>query len=781
MKRRMLSLLMVLAMLCTLVPTAFAKSSRWDIEIDTDEEDYYYFDEMYDEIAEALEDLDYDVSREYFYVEFSDEDDETDLCDDEAKYDYDDIDLDYIDDLYLDIDPDDDQWEGSYIVYDEDDEEVLYGDIIIYFSSRSSDYDVELTWAYEDDYYFDDDDTEEGVSVYEAIDDIVADELSSAKQKRIDDYYFTADRNSDDVADLEYDEDEKMWYLSTNDSGTWTGTWIAYEDVDGDGEYSSRYDEDILSGDIAIEVTTEAASGGDIIYTATVDDDVTLDAADFEDFWEDEYSKGTLEYVTFGSVSSRQGYLVDEDGDDISSKDKCYVDPGRNDIDLDYVTFEPKKGYTGPVSISFTAYGTNDRDRDTELKGTLTILYTEGEPETITYNVQSGSVTLDGDDFLDNYKDAMGTTAKTLQIKFLGVPANGTLYYKYDEKGEVELTSKNIGSYTFSTSSSASKSIEDVTYVPDSKGSGDTIEFACYDSDGLCYYGKVKFGVTVKEVTVSLSGTTAGVPFNSADFFGASQDMLGVTYMIFGTPSNGTLYKNWTGVTGTRVTASDKFAYTSTSTGYSSLNTLTYVPVTGYSGTVTIPFSAFTTAGTIINGKVSIKVTATATVVFTDVATTAWSYPYITRLASLGVVGGVTATTYGAKQQAKWGEALKMVMLGAGYPKPVELTGNNWAANYLTYAYNNGIVSSNKIDLTKSITRLEMAELAVRALKLQPSTSVKTGVTPPTDTTNGYVYTLYNLGIVSGDSSSGKNLYLPGSTLLRDEMAKIVCGVIDNK
>ena len=783
MKRRMLSWLMVLAMLCTLVPTAFARASRWDIEIDADvdDEDYYYFDEVYDEIAEEL---DYDEDTETYYVEFSDEDDETELCDDDAKNDYDDIDLDYVEDLYLDIDPDDDQWEGSYTVYDEDyEDEVLTGDIIIYFDGRSGDYDVELTWAYDDDYYFDDDDTEEGVSVYEAIDEILENELTDRAWKAIDwdnvVYDFSADRGSDDVADLEQDKRDE-WYLSINDTGVWTGKWTVYEDTNEDGKYDRS--EELLSGDISIEITTGAASGGDIIYTATVDDDVTLDVEDFEEFWEDEYSKGTLEYVIFGSVSSRQGELVDEDGEKLSTKDECYADPGRKDIDLGGVTFEPKKGYTGPVAIDFTAYGTNDRDKDTELKGTLTILYTEGEPEAITYNVQGDAVTLDGDDFLDNYKDTMGTSIKTLQIKFLDVPSNGTLYYDYNEKtGKgTELTSKNIGSYTFSTSSSASKSIDDVTYVPDSKGRSDTVKFACYDSGDLCYYGEVEFGVTVKEVTVSMSGTSAGVPFNAADFFGASQDMLGVTYMIFGTPSNGTLYKNWTGVTGTRVTASDKFSYTGSSTNYSSLSTLTYVPVTGYSGTATIPFSAFTTSGTIINGKVSIKVTAAPTVTFTDVPTTSWSYPYITRLASTGVVGGVTGTTYGPKQQVKWGEALKMVMLGAGYPKQVELSGNNWAANYLTYAYNNGIVTSNKIDLTKPITRLEMAELAVRALKMQPSTSVKAGITPPTDTVNGYVYTLYNLGIVSGDSSSGKNLYSPNSTLLRDEMAKIVCGVMDH-
>ena len=778
---------MVLAMLCTLVPTAFAASSN-DIEIDADvdSDDTYYFDEVYDAIAEELK---YDWKSETYYVKFTDDDDESDLCDDEDEivdedYDYRYIDLDYVEYLYLDVDPDDDQWEGSYTVYDEDDDKVLSGDIIIYFDGRSGDYNVELTWAYDDDYYFDDDNTEEGMSVYDAIDEVLYDELTDREWDTVDwdivDYDFTADRNSDEVAELEYD---KEWYLSLYDTGVWSGTWTVYEDVDKDGKYDR--DEEVLSGDMYIEITTAAASGGDIIYTATTDDDVTLDVADFEEFWEDEYSRGTLEYVTFGSVSSRQGYLVDEDGDDLTTRDKCYVDPGRNDIDLDQVTFEPKKGYTGPVSIDFTAYGTTSSSSSStkELKGTLTILYTEGEPEAITYNVQGDAITLDGDDFLDNYEDTMGTTARTLQIKFLDVPSNGTLYYNYNEKTEkgTELTSKNIGSYTFSTSSSASRSIEDVTYVPDNGGRSDTIGFACYTSGGdLCYYGEVTFGVTVKEVTVSMTSTSAGVTFNAADFFGASQDMLGVTYMIFGTASNGTLYKNWNGVTGTRVTASDKFSYMSSVTGYTSVGTLTYVPVTGYSGTVTIPFSAFTTGGVIINGKVSIKVTATATVVFSDVSTTAWSYPYITRLASLGVVGGVTGTTYGPKQQVKWGEALKMVLLGAGYPTQVELSGNNWAANYLTYAYNNGIVSSNKIDLTKPITRLEMAELAVKALKMQPSTSVNTGITPPTDTVNGYVYTLYNLGIVSGDSSSGRNRYSPSSTLLRDEMAKIVCGVMDH-
>ena len=541
-------------------------------------------------------------------------------------------------------------------------------------------------------------------------------------------------------------------------------------------------------GTITFKVEKGSASAGDVIYTAIMDKDVTLDVKDFENFWENTYSKGTLDYVTFGSVSSRQGSLVDGDGKDLKTSTKCYADPSSKQIDLDEVTFEPKKGYTGAVAIDFTATGTTSSSSKTtkDLKGTLVILYTKSEPKAISYSVTDKPVTLNGDDFLANYKDAMGTTAKTLQIKFLDVPANGTLYYNYNEKTEkgTALTSKNVGSYLFSTNSRASKALADVTYVPDSKGRSDTVKFACYDSsDKLCYYGEVSFGVTVKEVTVSLSSTSAGVTFNSADFFGASSDMLAVTYLTFGTPSNGTLYKNWTGVTGTPVTTTDKFSYVASVTGYTSVGSVTYMPTAGYSGTVTIPFSAFTSGGTVINGKVSIKVTATSTVVFTDVPTTgsqAWAYPYITRLASAGVVGGITPTTYGPKQQVKWGEVLKMVLLGAGHPAQTEGTGANWAANYLTYAYQKGIVSSDKIDLSKPITRVEMAELAAKALGLSAETSIKIGIIGPTDTTNGYVYALYNRGIVGGDSSSGKNLYNPNSTLLRDEMAKIVCGVMDS-
>lgn len=624
-------------------------------------------------------------------------------------------------------------------------------------------------------YYFSDEDAD-GVSLEDLLYDALDDAGYDDRYDYFDDLTFTISGGTTSIGTIDDDGLEDLdefgdVEFTIKKTGTFTATYKIY-----DGHTV------ILSGTITIEVE-EGGSVGDIIYTAKTGEDVEFDVDDFEDFWDDNSSKGSLDYVMFDSVSNSKGDLVDNEGDDVSTKTKYYVDPGSKQIDLDGITFEPARNLKTAVTIDFTAYGTNKKS----VSGTVVILYTEKEPEAIVYSSTGKNITLDRDDFLDNYEDTVGSSASNIQIQFLDAPSNGTLYYNYNEKTEkgTELTSKNVQNYTFSTNTRASRSIEDVTYVPDSRGRTDTIKFAAYTSSGeLRYYGEVTFGQTVQNVSVSMTSTSAGVTFQTSSFTGADSAMLTVSSISFGTPSSGTLYKNWTGTSGTRVTASDMFSYVASVTGNPSLSTVTYVPVAGYSGNVTIPFSAYSTTGnSIINGTVTIRVTATTTTtVFTDVPTTgsqAWAAPYISRLYNAGVVSGVTPTTYGPKQAVKWGEALKMVLRAAGYPAQTEGTGSNWAANYLTYAYNNGLVSSNSIDLNSNITRLEMAELAAKALKMSPASRINSGIVGPTDTTNGYVYALYNAGIVGGDSSSGQNRYNGGSSLNRDEMAKIVCGVMD--
>ena len=644
---------------------------------------------------------------------------------------------------------------------------------------------VDVTVYNSGSYALGDEDVKGGDSVVdqiaEAVEDLTARDVSL--------YYVKFGTvNESRKGSLDAERNEKYYYDDDLENITFT----AYDGYKGDvtfnfTAYADDRAESAFSGTVTFKVEEGTASAGDIIYPAKSGDDVEFDVNDFEDFWEDKYSKGSLDYVTFGSISSSRGDLVDADGDKVSSRTKYYADPTSKQADLDGVTFEPGRNTKTTVTIDFTAHGTNNSKRDAELSGTVVILYTEKDPEAIVYSSTGKNITLDADDFLDNYKDTMGSSASNIQIQFLEVPSNGTLYYNYNERTEkgTELTSKNVANYTFSTSSRASRSIEDVTYVPDSRGRSDTVRFACYTSGGdLRYYGEVTFGQTVQNVTVNMTSTSSGVTFQASTFFNADDALLSANTISFGTPSSGTLYKNWNGTSGTRVTASDMFSYVASVTGNASISTVTYVPVAGYSGTVTIPFSAYGAAGGIVSGTVSIRVTATTpTTIFTDVPTTgsqAWAYPFINRLATAGVVSGVTPTTYGPKQTVKWGEALKMVLLGAGHPAQVEGTGSNWASGYLTYAVNNGIVSNTNINLSSNITRLEMAELAAKALGMSPASRINTGIVGPTDTTNGYVYALYNAGIVGGDSSSGQNRYNGGSTLLRDEMAKIVCGVMDN-
>ncbi len=74
--------------------------------------------------------------------------------------------------------------------------------------------------------------------------------------------------------------------------------------------------------------------------------------------------------------------------------------------------------------------------------------------------------------------------------------------------------------------------------------------------------------------------------------------------------------------------------------------------------------------------------------------------------------------------------------------------------------------------LTKPITRLQMAQLAAKALKL--STNNLSSVKPFTDSTDPYLQALNAAGIVEGYYSNGTSTYRPNTTLPRGQMSAIV-------
>lgn len=405
------------------------------------------------------------------------------------------------------------------------------------------------------------------------------------------------------------------------------------------------------------------------------------------------------------------------------------------------------------------------------------IMVTDGAVEDISYQAPATGMKLDGSDFLTVYRKATNSTLATtaMYIQLLDVPAYGTLYYgsgSYLTSG-TKLTTANIGSMLFSSNSAASNSISNITYIPGTTKAADTIRYVAYStSNGTpVYVGEINFGATAKGA-IKYHTNSAGVTFKTTDFFNADTGLLSVQYITFGKPSSGTLYKNYSNGKGTAVSTTDLFSYSNSGSQVTSINNLTYVPAAGYTGVVSIPYTGSNITGTQVSGTVKVYVVSKA---FKDVPTTLWSYEYVTELTASGIVNGVTPTTFYPNSDVKYGEALKLIMLAAGYSEQAK-TGSHWASGYLTRAYRDGLVTNPNIDLNATVDRNTIASIAAKALKLSPVTNI---TSPFVDSNDGYVLALYQAGIVEGTTNGGRTYYYGTSTIKRGEICAIICRIND--
>ncbi|MBR2894512.1 MAG: S-layer homology domain-containing protein [Oscillospiraceae bacterium] len=572
-------------------------------------------------------------------------------------------------------------------------------------------------------------------------------------------------------------------YLSIDTYGTWSANYVI--------TYGSS--QTLTSGTLAIVVESYSVVP-DTIYTATAGESVSLDIQDFYDFWNtytDGY--GSLNYVRISSVTGLSGTLcydhsTSESRHNSASGSSFYVHPTTSQKDLSKLTFIPSKNGskypTGTVTISFTASGTNRSNYTTSASGKIQITYTQSEVTPIVYTSSNNYITLNGSDFDRIYKAATGSTSSnpSYTIQFLDLPKYGTLYRNYTGTNlgslyNYELTEQNISSLTFSNRSSNTNSIGKVVYVPSNFTSlNDTVRYAAYSGNTLLYWGSIQFNT--EEIVIKYECSSATMKFSASDFFTSSTSMLNAQYVAFGAPSSGTLYKDYENGTGTTVLSTEYFSY-SDNFGVSNLNRITYVPTTGFSGTVEIPFFSTTLSGLSINGKIQITVTAPPAPSFTDVNSSKWYASYVNRLSTAGIIKGTSATTFSPNANMKYGEALTMILLAAGYPQQIE-SGSHWASNYLTLAYNSGIVSTTNIDLDAAVDRDTIATIAAKAMGLSYASSVKAGISAPSDSTNGYVYALYNAGIVGGQFDyKGTNYFYGNRNITRAEVSKIICNIMD--
>ncbi len=531
------------------------------------------------------------------------------------------------------------------------------------------------------------------------------------------------------------------------------------------------------SGLMTFNITGEGSSAGDITYTADLGKDVAFDLRDFENYYYNK-TRGTLSYVTFTLPSGGALYY---DGGRLPSSNSCYASPSRTQIDLAGIYFTPT-GTTatrpGSVRINFTAYGSRNYSGGTS--GTVVINYLSGSAKDITYTPSGKSVSLRASDFTEAYRQAVGSTAPSgLTIQFQDVPSYGTLTYKDSSRSNsstVTLRSSNIKNYKFTTRSSGSNQLADVTYTP-SGSRNESITYIAYNGNTPQFTGKVVFNPTVVDNNMSVTFTGGQtITLDYQRFVQANASVMASTTRIrfMSLPVYGTLTYN-----GATVSAAG------TDIVPSLLGNVVYRSSSATTVTDKVVFTCYNAAGDVVGGgQVNLNSTGTGgnnggvtnISQFKDVNPNAWYASDLSILLSRGIMQGKLEGKFDPLGQLKYGEALKIFLLSAGYSAQ-EGTGKDWAAGYKTLAVNNGWISSD-VDLDAKITRNAMAELAAKVLGLSATSSV-----PPAwkdGTSNGYANALYYTSpqILVGNADG---TFKGNDTLQRQEICKIAARVLNYK
>ena len=155
---------------------------------------------------------------------------------------------------------------------------------------------------------------------------------------------------------------------------------------------------------------------------------------------------------------------------------------------------------------------------------------------------------------------------------------------------------------------------------------------------------------------------------------------------------------------------------------------------------------------------------------FSDVPEGIWYETYVTQLSQKGVVNGYPDGTFRPDGTVTWGEALKLILLAAGYT-PHEQVTDHWASGYLSTAVGGGFLpETGDYPLDAPITRLAVAQLAARAMGLYNTLND----TPFADCADSDVLAMYQAGIIEGMEIDGRLCFAGEQFLLRSQISAII-------
>ena len=354
-------------------------------------------------------------------------------------------------------------------------------------------------------------------------------------------------------------------------------------------------------GRVEIKLT---APSGDLSYETSKDTPITFTDSDFNDICK-KITGSSLDYVTFGSVSSSRGALYYDYGgkneDKLSTSTKCYYN---DDPYLSNVTFVPDEDYTGTFTISYSGRS-NARD---SFSGKVEITVRKSS-SVLSYTVAEGkTLTLDDSDFNDFCKDETGHSLDYVKITPPS-SSKGTFYYRYGESRYEEEVDDGDKYYR-----SSSPRLDDVTFVPDEDYSGTfSVSFTGRSTDGEDFSGTLKIRVGDADKGDITYNAAAGAPvtFDDGDFNDYCKDVTGdsLDYVRFTLPSasKGVLYYRYDESGEKKVSSSTSYYRSSSPRLYD----VTFVPDEDLgSGSVELSFTGRSDDGESFSGAVVIRYAA---------------------------------------------------------------------------------------------------------------------------------------------------------------------------
>ena len=587
----------------------------------------------------------------------------------------------------------------------------------------------------------------------------------------------------------DYDLDELSFVADKSFSGSITLNFTVY------GGTGTRTNQNV-TGTLVIttDKTGSSTAKGDVTYTVKADDEVAFDEDDFKKVYDSSNCTGSFKYVEFSrpdSAFNNAGTLYSRYGkrnetaftrSSLSGTTFGYDSYEDADYSLDDLSFVADRTFSGSITLSFTLYGGKNSKCDQSTTGTLVITtgtsaVTSRYVGNIRYNTTPNTaLQINANDIARLFRKY--TSGGSLQyLTLTSVPATGSLYYNYYNASKygatrTQLTASMAGSmiFSYSPASASEYDLSELTYIPSGSNYCTALTFTGYSSSGTAVSATILISVTASPVSevysVTTKGTSVNFPANSVYSAVASATGFGLSSIqLLELPAStaGVLYVG--------SYAADTTSAYSYGSDTDSMSQLRFIPNSGFTGSVSIPYVALSSSGTALGaGVVSIGVVDSVKK-FTDISTSTWCYKYVTELASANVISGYSNGTFQEKNTITYGAALKLIMLAAGYGEQAPTVKGSPFSGYLAKAKAAGLVSGNP-KLNGPITRLQIAQIAAKALKL--STTGLPSKKPFTDTNDVYVQALNAAGIIEGYFSNGTSTYKPNNTLTRGQVSAIV-------